>query len=178
MTTTSYLAKNFSQLKLDKAFNYRTLVLLNAQTMADTDLLLSTSLCDFDRVLLTGPVTNQDVLRPSALLRMAKLAPQQGLRLLKMSKKPKACEVSELSVTIPDTTQGIQTNDQGLSFSIGLAEYAVALFMRTVLEQKVQQEDSTLVTTILVPNSLQRDLTREVYAKKRSVSSLFARCEP
>lgn len=75
MTTTSYLAKNFSQLKLDKAFNYRTLVMLNAQTMADTDVLLATSLCDFDRVILTGPVTNQSQLRPSALLRMAILAP-------------------------------------------------------------------------------------------------------
>lgn len=62
-------------------------------------------------------------------------------------------------------------NEDGVAFSIGLAEYSIAYFMRTVLK-------SNVAITIVTPNSLQRDLTMEVYAKKRTVSGRFADTAP
>ena len=54
-----------------------------------------------------------------------------------------------------------------MPFSIGLAEYAVAGYMVKVLEN----EDAAV--TIIAENSLQRDLIRDVYSKKRSASTRF-----
>ena len=49
------MAGRFSKLRGRTAF--KTLVLLNAQTMTDTDLILAASLCNFDKVILTGRKT-------------------------------------------------------------------------------------------------------------------------
>ena len=76
-----------------------------------------------------------------------------------------------------DAPDGIQTNgDSGQPFSIGLAEYAVALYMHTI----VKQESDPLEVTIIAPNSLQRDLVKEVYAKKQAAvaDSRFANISP
>ena len=37
-----------------QAFNFKTLVLVNAQTMTDTEALLAASLCKVDKVILSG----------------------------------------------------------------------------------------------------------------------------
>lgn len=52
--TAGYLARNFSEIRANSALNFQTLVLLNAQTLSDTDALLATSLCHLERVILTG----------------------------------------------------------------------------------------------------------------------------
>jgi hypothetical protein len=52
--TTAYLSRNFASIRANKAFNFQTLVLLNAQTLSDTDALLATSLCLLEKVIFTG----------------------------------------------------------------------------------------------------------------------------
>lgn len=51
---TSFLASQFSSLRQSLAFSHKTLVLLNAQTMTDADLLLTSSVSPFDRLIMTG----------------------------------------------------------------------------------------------------------------------------
>ena len=73
----------------------------------------------------------------------------------------------------PDGAKAIDVNDAGLSFSVSMAEYSIALYMRTVLEEKMAKNPAPEVT-IIAPNNLQRDLIREIYEKKKSVSNIFS----
>jgi len=82
------------------------------------------------------------------------------------------CEVTEVKVKNPEGALATQKNDDGLTFSIGLAEYSIAVYMKTVLEASASE------VTIVAPNTLQRDLIREVYSKKRTVSGRFVEVAP
>ena len=53
-----------------------------------------------------------------------------------------------------------------------MAEYSVAVYMKTVLESGASE------VTIVAPNTLQRDLIKEVYTKKRTVSTRFVEYAP
>lgn len=53
-----------------------------------------------------------------------------------------------------------------------MAEYSIALYMKTVLEAGASE------VAIVAPNTLQRDLIKEVYVKKRTVSPHFAKETP
>ena len=55
----------------------------------------------------------------------------------------------------PEGMEAIQTNGEGsgMSFSIGLAEYSVALFMHTVVV-KAAKEINPAEVTIIAPNTL------------------------
>ena len=55
-------------------------------------------------------------------------------------------------VKTPEGSEAIQTNDSGMSFSIGLAEYSVALYMKTVLQESDTAKSSEV--TIVAPNTL------------------------
>ena len=68
----------------------------------------------------------------------------------------------------------MQRNDDGVAFSIDLVEFANAYFMLRVLKEESGPAEVTIVT----PNSLQRDLIKEVYAKKRNVNYRFATVSP
>ena len=129
--------------------------------------MLATSLCRLDRVVLTGPLSN--VSENSLLKRLTMSAPQKHINKLKEGKRSAPCKTSEIEVK--DAV--IQKNDIGLSFSIGLAEYSIAFYMRTVLESSETPE-----VTIIAPNTLQRDLIKEVYSKKRAVSDRFTEISP
>ena len=68
----------FLTMRAEQAFNFHKLVLINAQTMTDTDALLAASLCRLDTVVLTGPacaITDHlSQAETSILHRMATLA--------------------------------------------------------------------------------------------------------
>lgn len=72
--TNAHLARNFKTYLDDAAFNFKTLVLLNAQTLTDSDALLTTALCKVDKVVLSGPLTTGRE-EPSILARVTKVAP-------------------------------------------------------------------------------------------------------
>lgn len=58
--TPAHLAKIFLKTCSEQAFTFHTLVLLNAQTLTDTDAILASSLCRVKRVILSGPCCSQD----------------------------------------------------------------------------------------------------------------------
>ena len=49
--------KHISKIFPKKSFTFQTLVLLNAQTLTDTDAVLAASLCKVRRVIVTGPLS-------------------------------------------------------------------------------------------------------------------------
>lgn len=80
-------------------------------------------------------------------------------------------EATSTKVLSPEGIPMLQRNDSGLAFSIGLAEYAVALYMLKTLAGDAESAKPEI--TIVAPNRLQRDLVRDVYAKKRIASAIF-----
>lgn len=140
-------------------------------------MILAASLCDFDKLILTGSKTR---IIPSCLLRLTGepkvAAPVPTTTTRKKGKAAKAkeaakpiVEVASIKVISPEGIPALQRNDAGLAFSIGLAEYAVALYMlKTLADADIRPE-----VTVVTPNTLQRDLVRDVFAKKRVASSIF-----
>ena len=62
-------------MRVEQAFNFNKLVLINAQTMTDTDALLAASLCRLDKVIMTGPASaiTESQTETSVLHRLASL---------------------------------------------------------------------------------------------------------
>ena len=79
--TTGYLASNFKTLS-SQSFSVQSLVLLNAQTLSDSDAMLAASLCpSYERLVLTGPF-QQRAGSSSILERLAVRTPSEYLSKL------------------------------------------------------------------------------------------------
>ena len=98
--TTGFLAKNLTQIRTKSAFNFQTLVLLNAQTLSDTDSLLASSLCHIEKVILTG--LNSADQQQSILARLTQLAPQRHVAKLSKQNEIQPCEITEVKVKNPE----------------------------------------------------------------------------
>lgn len=161
LPTNQLLNENLKKLS---AFGFTTLVALNAHTINDVDFLVAASCLQqkpglIRRVIFTGPQTpDASSLYPGQSLwsRICqRIRPEAALHLCSQSKNKYETTVIEVDGKCEELPG---SSDQ--YFNIQEAEKAVALFLETYSQTDVR---------LLAPTITQRNLMKEMLAKKRKV---------